>query len=463
MNNSFPAQYDQLVDEYRARFPNSDKAHAQAQTAMIDGGQHMLRLHPPYPVHVRSASGAYVEDLDGHKILDFWQGHFANILGHNPPQISEPLSEMLAGGYGLQTGMVDDLAYELAALIRQQTGAERVRFTTSGSLATMYAIMLSRSYTGRQLVLKMGGGWHGAQPWGLIGVSYGERGFRAPDSEGLPFATPNEVLVTRFNDSQALQEVFESYGDKIACLIIEPVIGAGGFIPASSEYMNLARDLTEKHGALLILDEVIAGFRFRAGNAAALYGIQPDLTTMGKIVGGGMPVAAVAGKAAVMTRAGREGGRHVRFDGGTYSAHPASMMAGKLMIEYLIEHEAAIYPRLAELGQQMRTRIESIFAEQGILAQCTGYPNEAVQGSSLALIHFPVRPGIEIDSPDVASDPACCNSQVREMILKLALLLEDVHVMHGLGALSTAHTKQDLEKLYTACQRAAQRLKPFLA
>jgi len=463
MDNSLSAQYDQLVDEYRARFPRSAEQHAQAQARMVDGGQHMIRLYQPYPVHIRSASGAYVEDLDGHRILDFWQGHFANILGHNPPQITEPLSELFSNGYGLQTGMVDDLASELAALVCQQTGAERVRFTTSGSLATMYAIMLSRSYTGRQLVLKMGGGWHGAQPWGLIGVSYGERGFRSPDSEGLPFATPNEVLVTRFNDSQALQDVFESHGSKIACLIVEPVIGAGGFMPATPEYMTLARELTRKHGALLISDEVIAGFRFRAGNAALLYGVEPDLTTMGKIVGGGMPVALVAGKAQVMARAGREGGRHVRFDGGTYSAHPASMLAGKLMVEYLVEHEADIYPRLANLGQQMRIRIEQVFAEQGVLARCTGYPNAAVQGSSLALIHFPVRPDIQVDSPDVASDPACCNTEVRERILKLALLIEDVYAVHGLGSLSTAHTERDLDKLYAACGRAAQRVKSFLA
>jgi glutamate-1-semialdehyde 2,1-aminomutase len=462
MNTLPSAQYDQLVDDYRARFPLSAQRHAQARSAMVDGGQHMIRLYEPFPVHIQSASGAYVDDLDGHRILDFWQGHFANILGHNPPEVTVPLSEMLAGGYGLQTGMVDELAYELAALICQQTGAERVRFTTSGSLATMYAIMLSRSYTGRSLVLKMGGGWHGAQPWGLIGVSYGARGYRAPDSEGLPAATLNEVAVTRFNDSQALQETFDSHGSKIACLIVEPVIGAGGFIPATTEYMKLARELTQKHGALLILDEVIAGFRFRAGNAGQMYGIQPDLTTLGKVVGGGMPVAAVAGRADVMTRAGREGGRHVRFDGGTYSAHPASMMAGKLMLNYLIENEDTVYPRLAEMGQQMRTRIERIFEEQGILARCTGYPNQAVKGSSLALIHFPVGPEVEIDSPDVASDPACCNMEVRERVLKLALLLEDVYAVHGLGALSTAHSAQDLEVLYRACERAAQRLKPFL-
>jgi glutamate-1-semialdehyde 2,1-aminomutase len=403
-----------------------------------------------------------VSDLDGHHILDFWQGHFANILGHNPPQVTQALGEMLADGYGLQTGMVDELAFDLASLICQQTGAERVRLTTSGSLATMYAIMLARSFTGRGLVLKIGGGWHGAQPWGLVGVGYGARGYRDYDSEGLPYGTLNEVLVTRFNDCEALEEVFRSHGSRIACLITEPVIGAGGFIPATPEYLALARRLTQEHGAFLILDEVIAGFRFRAGNAAQLYGVEPDLMTLGKIVGGGMPVAAVAGRAELMTRAGREGGRHVRFDGGTYSAHPASMMAGKLMLSYLIEHEGEIYPRLAEMGQQMRRRLERTFADHGVLARCTGYPNAALTGSSVAVLHFPVDPDIAVDSPDVAADPACCNTAVREQGLKLALLLEDVYAVHGLGALSTAHSEQDLEHLYAACGRAAERIKPLL-
>jgi glutamate-1-semialdehyde 2,1-aminomutase len=454
--------YDELWGEYRRRFPRSAERHAQAQKALIDGGQHMLRLYQPYPVHIQSASGAYVTDLDGHRILDFWQGHFANILGHNPPQVTQALSEMLAGGYGLQTGMVDELAYELASLICQQTGAERVRFTTSGSLATMYAIMLARSFTGRTLVLKVGGGWHGAQPWGLIGVGYGEQGYRGYDSEGLPYATLSEVLVTRFNDCQALEQVFSSYGGRIACFITEPVVGAGGFVPATTEYMTLARQLTQQHGALLILDEVIAGFRFRAGNAGQLYGIEPDLTTLGKIVGGGMPVAAVAGRADVMTRAGREGGRHVRFDGGTYSAHPASMMAGKLMLSHLIEHEDEVYGPLAEMGQQMRHRLERTFADHGVLARCTGYPNAALTGSSLAVLHFPVSQDVVIDSPDVAANPTCCNMEVRENALKIALLLEDVYAVHGLGALSTAHTEQDLEHLYAACGRAADRIKSFL-
>jgi len=455
---TFDRLYEDLVQQYRARFSRSGQEHERATKVMVDGGQHTLRLYPPYPVHVQSASGAYVRDLEGHQILDFWQGHFANILGHNPPLITETLRDQLASGYGLQTGMVDELARELATLICQQTGAERVRFTTSGSLATMYATMLARSYTGRDLVLKVGGGWHGAQPWGLIGVSYGDRGYQSIESEGLPGATREEALVTRFNDSEALEQVFATYGDQIACFIVEPVIGASGAIPGRLDYMRLARDLTEKHGALLILDEVIAGFRFRAGSVAPFYGITPDLITLGKIVGGGMPVAAVAGRAEVMTIAGIEGGRRVRFDGGTYSAHPASMLAGKAMLQYLVEHEDEIYPYLARLGEQVRSRLEAIFREHGIIARCTGYPNDAIPGSSLAMLHFPLRPDLRVDSPDVAADPACCMIEVRERLLKLALLLEDVYTMHGLGALSTAHTEDHLDHLYAACHRVAQRL-----
>jgi len=456
---AFDTLYDKLAQEYEQRFPASARQHARARSTMVDGGQHTLRLLAPFPVHVKSAAGAYVTDLDGHRILDFWQGHFANILGHNPPLITGALCEMLSNGYGLQTGMVDDLAYELGLLVCQQTGSERVRFTTSGSLATMYAIMLARSFTGRNQVLKVGGGWHGSQPWGLVGVDYGPQGFQAAESEGLPCNTANEVLVTRFNDGDRLEQVFARHGDQIACFILEPVIGAGGLIPARPEYLHLARHLTQKHGALLILDEVISGFRFCAGSVGRLYGIQPDLTTLGKIIGGGMPVAAVAGRQEVMAIAGREGGRRVRFDGGTYSAHPASMLAGKVMLAYLTEHEQEVYTRLASLGQQMRLRLEQIFADHGVLAQCTGYPNEAVQGSSVAVVHFPARPGVVVDSPDVASDPELCLVQVRERIFRLAMLLEDVYTMHGLGALSVAHTEKDLNRLYDACDRVAQRLK----
>jgi len=450
--------YNTLVDEYRQRFPISARKYARARAVMIDGGQHTIRLYQPYPFFIQAAAGAYVHDVDGHQILDFWQGHFTNILGHNPPWLTQALSQALAEGYGLQTGMIDETTTELAELICRQTGSERIRFTTSGSLSTMYAIMLARAFTGRSLVLKVGGGWHGAQPWGLMGVNYTDLGYQHAESFGLPGVVTEEVLVTRFNDCEALTTLFAQHGDQIACFILEPVIGASGAIPARPEYLRLARELTCRYGALLILDEVISGFRFRAGDVGTLYGVQPDLLTLGKIIGGGMPVAAVAGRADVMALAGREGKRRVRFDGGTYSAHPLSMLAGKLTIEYLVQNESQVYGYLAHLGRQVRERVEQIFAAYGVLAKCTGYPNEAIPGSSLSMIHFPVRPDIEIDAPDVAADPACCSLELREHIFKLAMLLQGVYTMHGLGALSTAHTPADLDILYSACDQVAMRL-----
>ena len=459
MDEKLEHLYDELALEYQRHFPLSGKQHVRSRAVMVDGGQHTIRLLSPHPVYIKAATGAYVYDLDGHSILDFWQGHFANILGHNPPEVTRVLSDMLAEGYGLQTGMVDDLAFNLAALLCQQTGAERVRFTTSGSLATMYAIMLARAYTGRSLVLKIGGGWHGSQPWGLVGVNYDERGFQHVESGGLPGYVEKEVVVTQYNNGELLSDVFAQVGDRLACFILEPVVGAGGAILARPDYLNLARELTQKHGALLIFDEVISGFRFRAGDVGRLYGIQPDLATFGKIIGGGMPVAAVAGRAEVMSLAGREGGRVVRFEGGTYSAHPSAMMAGLAMLRHLVDHENHIYGRLAELGQQVRERIEHIFANRGILAKCTGYPNDVVKGSSFTMVHFPLKPDVAIDSPDVVENPACCSLEIRERLFRMAMLLQDVYTMHGFGALSMAHTEDDLEKFYDACDHFSQMLR----
>ena len=170
----------------------------------------------------------------------------------------------------------------------------------------MYAIMLARTFTGRSLVMKVGGGWHGAQPWGMVGVGYrAGDGFVHADSAGLPPAILEQTVVTRFNDPQILADHFSTYGDRLACFIVEPYIGAGGGIPAQRAYLQLARSLSEKHGVVLILDEVISGFRFRAGDLGHLYGVRPDLATFGKIIGGGMPMTAVAGRADILRLAAR--------------------------------------------------------------------------------------------------------------------------------------------------------------
>lgn len=156
--------------------------------------------------------------------------------------------------------------------------------------------------------------------------------------------------MTGYNDPEALRRHFREHGDRLACFIVEPFIGAGGFILATPEYLQAARELTDQYGVVLIFDEVISGFRFRAGDLGALYGIRPDLATFAKIIGGGMPVAAVAGRREIMELCGRAGGSRVAFSGGTYSAHPAAMLAPRAMLTHLLAHEAEIYPAIGRLG-----------------------------------------------------------------------------------------------------------------
>jgi glutamate-1-semialdehyde 2,1-aminomutase len=257
-----------------------------------------------------------------------------------------------------------------------------------------------------------------------------------------------------------LEKQFAKHGSRIACFIFEPFLGSGGFLPATKEFLHAARELSAKHGALLVFDEVISGFRFCAGSIARLFGVQPDLATYAKVMGGGMPVAAVAGRADVMKLAGRGGG--VKFSGGTYSCHPASMLASHTMMEHLVAQENVVYPRVTDLAAKARQAVEQAFAGEGITAKCTGRESDAIPASSMAAVHFPYDPSTPCNSPDQTRNPDVCDVELSDTVLQLALLLENVFVMHGLGAVSMAHTEEDIEKLGEACRKVAKRIAPFL-
>ncbi|UCF98833.1 MAG: aminotransferase class III-fold pyridoxal phosphate-dependent enzyme [Spirochaetaceae bacterium] len=458
----------ELSEEYAQRFPESERLHRQARNSLIDGGSHNLRLIEPFPPRIRGARGARISDEDGHSILDFWQGHHANILGHNPAVVTEPLREAFAAGWGLQTGFVEQLQSETAEILCRRTGMERVRFTTSGSLATMYAILLARALTGRDRVMKIGGGWHGAQPWGLVGIEYhndssrlaAANHFQFSDTEGLPVAIREEVVVTRFNDTDMLSDHFKHFGGELACFILEPFVGAGGGIPADRDYLQAARDLSEKHGTILIFDEVIAGFRFHAGLLAQQYGVQPDLVTLAKIIGGGMPVAAVAGRREILKLAGRSGS--VRFSGGTYSGHPACLLAARSMLAYLSENERTVYPYINDLAGRIREIVEKTFAAEGIYARCTGTGGGTLSGSSISTVVFPYEEDHLCKGPEDTLNPHICDVDLSNRVLQLALLLEDVHVIHGLGSISMAHSETDLSEIEAAYGRVARRIRASL-
>lgn len=452
--------YD-LIEEYKLKHKKSAEIFEKASLYQIKGGSHNLRLFGPFPFYDVWCSGSKVLDVDGNTYVDFWQGHFANVLGHNPKIVLDVLIDYFKEGQGLTTGFPGEYQKEFAELILQQLDADKIRFTTSGTLATMYAIMLAKAYTKRTLVMKVGGGWHGAQPYALKGISVYDNGMENLESAGLPPGVDSMIIMTKFNDLEDLEDKFRQYGEEVACFILEPFIGAGGFIFSHKDYLQKARELTQQYNTQLIFDEVISGFRFHPGGLQSLYRIKPDLTVLGKAIGGGLPLSAVAGREDVMALCGPDAktGQKVKFDGGTFSAHPASMLAGLTYIKYLIEHESEIYPRIGRLGAEVRKRIEEIFTEFGFNVKCTGYGNSVTKNSSLVGVQFLHEKIERIISPEQVWNPEVCDFEIREKIFKLAMLEEGFNIFHGYGGISAAHTEEEIQSSLDAVEKIARKWK----
>jgi len=449
----------ELIENYKLKHRKSEERFKKANQFQIKGGSHNIRLFAPFPFYDVHSNGSKVTDIDGNTYIDFWQGHFGNVLGHNPRVVLDVLLDYFQQGQGLATGFPSHYQKELAELILKRIGGDKIRFTTSGTLSTMYAILLAKAFTKRELVMKVGGGWHGAQPFVLKGISVYKNGLNQIESAGLSSELDSTTIMTKFNDVEDLKEKFNTFGERTACLIIEPFIGAGGFIFAQKEYLKKARELTNQYNAVLIFDEVVSGFRFHAGGVQSLYGIKPDLSVFGKAIGGGMPVSAVAGKGELMELCNPEIGfeRIVKFEGGTFSAHPASMLAGVTFLKYLIEHEKEIYPKIGLLGAKVRKEIEEIFSTYGFFVKCTGGDDTITKNSSIVGVHF-VKKNVErIIYPEEVWNPEVCDFELREKIFKLSMLDEGFYIFHGYGAISAAHTEDEIQASLDAVERIAKK------
>jgi glutamate-1-semialdehyde 2,1-aminomutase len=453
-----------LESRYRKKTRKSLRLYQEAQKVMVRGGSHSIRLFSPYPFFMASAAGPCVHDLDGNAFIDYWQGHYANVLGHNPDVLKAEFRRFDPERGSLHTGFEGESQVRLAELILSRLGYKdhKIRFTTSGALATMSAVMLAQAHTRREKILKIGGGWHGATPYLLKGVNFhGEDGFGRAESAGIPEAMLRNTLITRYNDIDRLERIFKKQGDRIAAFIVEPFLGVGGFIAATRDYLRVARRLTARYGALLIFDEIISGFRFCPSGLQTLYGVEPDITTFGKLIGGGHAVSAVEGKARILEGRNAKGKVKAKFEGGTFSSHPQYMRAGYVMLKHLVDHAGPIYGALAAAGDSLRTRVEAVFRAEGIEARCTGWGNEAVPGSSLFMVNFP-RTDKAFTSAEDVWDPARCDVRLKEEILKIALLAEDVNVVHGGGAISLAHGPSHLDRTVEAYAAAAHLFKKYL-
>jgi glutamate-1-semialdehyde 2,1-aminomutase len=430
---SIMADYQQI---YRQKTTKSRTLYQRAQAVIPGGICHNLRYHPPHPVYISRAQGSRFWDVDGNEYLDFWMGHYTHILGHSPPQIVSRVKELLAEGV-MHSGVVNPLEVELAELVCELVpSAQRVRFCCSGTEATMYAVRLARAYTGRSKIIKVQGGWHGAGSDLLAGVC---KPYDKPDSLGLLKETAEAVVTIPFNDPR-VAAIIREQGPELAGVILEPIVGVGGFIAATPDFLSTVRRETQAVGAVLIYDEIISGFRVALGGAQELLGVEPDLTVLGKILGGGWPIGAVAGQARIMDLCNPQSHpdkwERALVGGGTFSCLPASMAAGICMLRLLKQQARQLYPRLAEVGENLRSRIEQVFARHGVYAKCTGV-------GSLFMTHFPESEGVKLDSPYAVN--YLTDVDKREIELKARLLSKGIYVMHGGGAVSSRHSRADID------------------
>jgi glutamate-1-semialdehyde 2,1-aminomutase len=314
------------------------------------------------PPFIERGEGAYLWDADGNRFIDYFGSWGPMILGHAFPPVVEAIQDAAArsASFGASTQAEGDLA-EL--VISAYPSIEKMRFVSSGTEATMSAIRLARAFTNRKYIVKFEGCYHGHADGLLVKAGSGVATFGIPGSAGVPEETAHFTLALPFNDIAAVEAAFENHPDQIAAIIVEPIVGNAGCIPPAPGYLEALRTLTAQHNALLIFDEVMTGFRVAFGGAQELYNIRPDLTALGKIVGGGLPVGAFGGPAGIMDQLAPLG---PVYQAGTLSGNPLAMAAGIATVGYLHAHRKNVYPKLEKLSAAVADGIASAANEQGI-------------------------------------------------------------------------------------------------
>jgi glutamate-1-semialdehyde 2,1-aminomutase len=312
------------------------------------------------PVFIASARAAELTDVDGNRYIDYVGSWGPMIAGHAHPKVVAAVTEAMAKGssYGAPCPGEVDLAEEIRAAY---PSIQMLRLVSSGTEAVMGALRAARGYTGRDLVVKFEGAYHGGADYLLVKAGSGLATFGAPDSAGVPAAIASTTLVLPWNDADALKKLFAARGSEIAALILEPVVGNMGCVPPEPGFLELTREVTQKAGSVLVFDEVMTGFRLAYGGAQERYGITPDLTTLGKIIGGGLPVGAYGGKREIMQRISPLG---PIYQAGTLSGNPLAVAAGLANLSLL--REPGVYERLEKSSAQIAADLEAAAKKSGV-------------------------------------------------------------------------------------------------
>ena len=442
-----------IEETYVQRYPQS-RALWERQARLTPGGiTHTGRALAPFPLFIRANRGAHKWDVDGFEYVDYWLGHGAMLLGHAHPAVVEAVRRQAPDGF--HAGGESPLAVEWAELVRSLVpSAERVRFVTSGGEATQMAIRVARAYTGRDRILKFQASYHGWHDAVCLGVL---PPYDVPFSLGVPKAVQDTVTTLPFNDLPAVAAALDRYDD-VAGIILEPGGCFDDTIPSDPAFLEGLRALATRKGVLLIFDEVVTGFRYARGGAQEYFGVAPDLTALGKVVGGGLPAGAVVGRADVMeVLAWRPDPEWIRYrmvpHPGTWNANPATAAAGIATLEIVRDTDAVA--RAIGQTQKLVAGFNDVCRRLGVEAFAYGRASifKLRRGKPPRLLAGDYS-NHQAESEQLLAGWGAVGPRLRK-----AMLFEGVDLMRTDGFLSAAHTDDDIDRTGRALERAMQRVR----
>lgn len=438
MGTSESMRLSDLEKRYQEANAESYALFKEAQSVLPGGDTRSVTYTQPFPTFIDSASGCRMTTEDGEEVIDFLNNYTQAIHGHTPEPVVEAVVDRFTRGNGLGSPTEDII--ELAdRFVDRFPSVDTVRFANSGTEATMNAIRAAIAHTERDQVLKVKGGYHGTHDTVEIGISGDGR-----EHPGIPTSVEERVSTVSYNDPEALKEIFEASGSEFACFVVEPFLGAGGMIPARTEYLQTARDLTEEYDSLLVYDEVMSS-RVAVGGAQEKHGVLPDVTAFGKYIGGGLPVGAFGGRDDVMEVFHPEEGS--AGHSGTFNGNPATMAGGCVMLDMLDETAIA---EINAHGERLRGGVQNVADEIDVPVTVTGE-------ASVFHVHFTDGPVRDFESAGPGLEAADSEDLNRSLAFYLAMRDRGIFMApRGMGNISTPMTDEEIDAFVDAAQGALE-------
>lgn len=423
----------------------SEKLHEEALQHIVGGVNSPSRSYKAVgggsPTVMERAKGAYFWDVDGNKYIDFLAAYGPIITGHAHPHITKAITK--AAENGVLFGTPTPYEVKFAKMLKEAIpGMDKVRFVNSGTEAVMTTIRVSRAYTGRTKIMKFAGCYHGHSDLVLVAAGSGPATLGTPDSAGVPQSIAKEVITIPFNNPQAFKEAMDKWGEEIACILVEPIVGNFGIVEPLEGFLPLVHEIAKEKGALIVYDEVITAFRFHYGGAQDLLGLTPDLTALGKIIGGGLPIGAYGGKKEIMEQVAPLG---PAYQAGTMAGNPASILAGIACLEVL--NQPGVYEEMDRLGAILEDGILKAAAKHDITITIN-----RLMGA--LTIYFT---DVKVENYDQAE---ASNGEIFGRFFKL-MLAQGINLApskYEAWFLTTAHTQEDVMTALEAVDKAFSQL-----